>query len=113
MFHTLVKSEFALVCNLLYLTLRTFGRTLLQSPVWDDSYVGTYRECSKKILALTWWCFAVVPRAGLELSTDWMIGGLKTLTARTYSLLALVLERRGCATAKNLIEKSSSVNVFF
>ena len=27
--------------------------------VWEDPYVGTYRECGEKILVLTWWCFAV------------------------------------------------------
>ena len=48
-----------MACNLLHLTLRTFGRTLLQSPAWDDPYVGTYRECGEKILVLMWWCFAV------------------------------------------------------
>ena len=38
-----------LVCNLLYLTLRTYDHTLLQSPVWDDPYVGTSHECGEKI----------------------------------------------------------------
>ena len=32
---------------------------MLQSPVWDDPYVGTHRESGEKILVLTWWCFAV------------------------------------------------------
>ena len=38
-----------------------YGHTLLQSPVWKDPYVGTYRECKEKILVLTWWCFAEGP----------------------------------------------------
>ena len=41
------------------LTVRTYvwiipDWTLLQSPVWDDPYVGTYRESGEKILVLTW-----------------------------------------------------------
>ena len=43
----------ALVCDLLYLTFLTFGRTLLQSPVWNDPYVGTPRVCGKNILVLS------------------------------------------------------------
>ena len=45
--------------NLLYLTSCTFGRTLLQSPVWDIPYVGAHRECGEKILVFIWWWFAV------------------------------------------------------
>ena len=26
----------------------------LQSPVWEDPYVGSYRDCGEKILVLTW-----------------------------------------------------------
>ena len=49
------NSEFALVYKLLYLVIHTFGHTLLQSPVWGDSYVSTYRESDENILVLTWW----------------------------------------------------------
>ena len=52
----------SVLCDISNSTLRTFRRTLLQSPVWDDPYVGTYRECGEKILVLTWWCFAVYAR---------------------------------------------------
>ena len=41
-----------MVCSLLYLTLGSYGHTLLQSPVWDDPHVGTHRECGEKILVL-------------------------------------------------------------
>ena len=36
-----------------------YGHTLLQTPVWEDPYVGTCRERGETILVLTWWCFAV------------------------------------------------------
>ena len=55
MFHTSVKLR---VC---FGMLRTFDRTLLQSPVRirDDQYVRTHREGGESIFDLTWWCFAV------------------------------------------------------
>ena len=51
--------SFTYVWNSSNSTFRTFGHTLLQSPVCDDPYVGTHRQCGEKTFVLTWWYFAV------------------------------------------------------
>ena len=65
-----INSEFALVCNLLYLTLRTLGRTLLQRPVWDDPCVGSHRESSEKIFDSHLVVFRCVRRVGSSSSPN-------------------------------------------
>ena len=49
----------ALACNLLYSTSHTYGHTLMQSSVWDNSYVDMHLACGEKTLVLTWLFLAV------------------------------------------------------